>query len=151
MSDRAAGRGHAFERLIRLEPKARLTSGLWWITGYPLPIPSTVYGINAESCQHLLWHVARAARGVSQIFLLLFLGNGWADCAQIELRHDIFNCDNRFVAWTYRKTQNTTLFSRRPHSDNSETTKHLSFDSHRSFKFQVDAGFSNAPDVQDVL
>ena len=47
------------------------------------PIPSTVYGTNAESCQYLLWHVARAARRVSQIFLLLFLGNGWADCAEI--------------------------------------------------------------------
>ena len=47
------------------------------------PIPSTVYGTNAESCQYLLWHVARAVRKVSQIFLLLFLGNGWADCAEI--------------------------------------------------------------------
>ena len=47
------------------------------------PIPSTVYGINAESCQYLLWHVARAARKVSQFFHLLFLGNGWADCAEI--------------------------------------------------------------------
>ena len=47
------------------------------------PIPSTVYGANAESCQYLLWHVARAARRVSQIFRLLFLGNGWADCAEI--------------------------------------------------------------------
>ena len=44
------------------------------------PIPSTVYGINAESCQYLLWHVARAARMLSQIFHLLFLGN---DCAEI--------------------------------------------------------------------
>ena len=44
------------------------------------PIPSTVYGINAESCQYLLWYVARAARMLSQIFLLLFLGN---DCAEI--------------------------------------------------------------------
>ena len=24
------------------------------------PIPSTVYGTNAESCQYPLWHVARA-------------------------------------------------------------------------------------------
>ena len=47
------------------------------------PIPSTVYETNAESCQYLLWHVARAARGVSQIFLLLFFGNGWADCVEI--------------------------------------------------------------------
>ena len=30
-----------------------------------------------------LWHVARAGRRVSQIFRLLFLGNGWADCAEI--------------------------------------------------------------------
>ena len=47
------------------------------------PIPSTVYGINAESCQYLLWHVTRAARRVSQIFRLLFLGIGWAGCAEI--------------------------------------------------------------------
>ena len=47
------------------------------------PIPSTVYGANAESCQYLLWHVVRAARRVSHIFRLLFLGNGWADCAEI--------------------------------------------------------------------
>ena len=47
------------------------------------PIPSIVYGTNAESCQYLLWHVARAARRVSQMFRLLFLGNGWADCAEI--------------------------------------------------------------------
>ena len=42
-----------------------------------------MYGTNAESCQYLLWHVARAARRVSQIFCLLLLGNGWADCAEI--------------------------------------------------------------------
>ena len=47
------------------------------------PIPSTVCGTNAESCQYPLWHVARVARGVSQIFRLLFLGNGWADCVEI--------------------------------------------------------------------
>ena len=47
------------------------------------PIPSTVYGTIAESCQYLVWHVARAARRVSQIFRLLFLGNDWADCAEI--------------------------------------------------------------------
>ena len=30
--ERPAGRGHAFERLISLEPKARLTGGLlWWV------------------------------------------------------------------------------------------------------------------------
>ena len=46
-------------------------------------IPSTVYGTNAQSCQYLLWHVARAARRVSQIFRLLFLGNGWADFVEI--------------------------------------------------------------------
>ena len=27
------------------------------------PIPSTVYGTNAESCQYPLWHVARATWG----------------------------------------------------------------------------------------
>ena len=47
------------------------------------PIPSTMYETNAESCQYLLWHVARAARGVSQIFHLLFLGIGWAECVEI--------------------------------------------------------------------
>ena len=30
-----------------------------------------------------LMHMARAARRVSQIFRLLFLGNGWTDCAEI--------------------------------------------------------------------
>ena len=35
---RPAGRGHAFERLISLEPKARLTSGLlWWVPPSLLP------------------------------------------------------------------------------------------------------------------
>ena len=42
------------------------------------PIPSTVYGTNAESCQFPLWHVARATWGMSQMLRLLFLGNGWA-------------------------------------------------------------------------
>ena len=33
-----SGRGHAFERLISLEPKARLTSGLlWWVPPSLLP------------------------------------------------------------------------------------------------------------------
>ena len=47
------------------------------------PIPSTVYGTNAESYKYPLWHVARGACGVSKIFRLLFLGKGWADCAEI--------------------------------------------------------------------
>ena len=81
MSGRPAGRSHAFERLIFLEPKARLTSGLLWYIG--TPISSTVYGTNAESYKYPLWHVARAARGVSKIFRLLFLGNRSADCAEI--------------------------------------------------------------------
>ena len=40
---RPAGRGHAFERLISLEPKARLTSGLlWWASLLPCmgPMPN---------------------------------------------------------------------------------------------------------------
>ena len=47
------------------------------------PIPSTVNGTNAESYKYPLWHVARAARGVSKIFRLLLLGNCWDDCAEI--------------------------------------------------------------------
>ena len=47
------------------------------------PIPSAVYGTNAESCQYPLWQVARATWGMSQMFRLLFLGNGWADCVEI--------------------------------------------------------------------
>ena len=47
------------------------------------PIPPAVYGTNAESCQCLLGHVARAALGVSQMFRLLLLDNGWADCVEI--------------------------------------------------------------------
>ena len=36
--ERPAGRGHVFERLISLEPKARLTSGLlWWVPPSLLP------------------------------------------------------------------------------------------------------------------
>ena len=35
------------------------------------------------SYKYPLWHVARAARGVSKIFRLLFLGNRSADCAEI--------------------------------------------------------------------
>ena len=47
------------------------------------PVPSTVYGTNAESYKYPLWHVARSARGVSTNFRLLFLGNDWADGAEI--------------------------------------------------------------------
>ena len=47
------------------------------------PIPSAVHGTNAESCQYSLWHVARATWGMSQMFRLLYLGNGWADCVAI--------------------------------------------------------------------
>ena len=49
------------------------------------PVRSTMYGTNAESCQYLrtVWRVARAARRKSQIFRLLFLGNGWANCTEI--------------------------------------------------------------------
>ena len=47
------------------------------------PTPSTVYGTNAESCQYPLWHVARATWGMSKMFHLLFLGNGWTDCVEI--------------------------------------------------------------------
>ena len=42
-----------------------------------------MYGTDAESYQYPLWHVARAARGVSKILCVLFLGNGWADCVEI--------------------------------------------------------------------
>ena len=69
-------------RLIPLEPNARLTIGLWWVPPPP-PIPSTVYGTNAESYKYPLWHVARAAQRMSQIFSLLFLGNGWANGVEI--------------------------------------------------------------------
>ena len=73
MTGPPAGRGHAFERLISLEPKARLTSGLlWWV-------PHPFY----QSYKYPLWHVARAARGVSKIYRLLLLGNSWADYAEI--------------------------------------------------------------------
>ena len=50
------------------------------------PIPSAVHGTNAESCQCLLvltgtWRVL--PEGMSQMFRLLYLGNGWADCVEI--------------------------------------------------------------------
>ena len=32
---------------------------------------------------YILWHVARTAQRVTQIFRLLFHGNGWTDCAEI--------------------------------------------------------------------
>ena len=61
--ERPFGRGDAFERLIT-------TSGTEnpidkWSSLVGAPIPSTVYGSNAESCQYLLWHVPRAARAQS--------------------------------------------------------------------------------------
>ena len=55
--------------------------------GYP--IPSTVYVTNAESCQYPLWHVASATWGESQMFRLLFLGNGRADW--VEISHALGN------------------------------------------------------------
>ena len=100
---------HNYERarsakqvLLRIKGKSRVwaTGRPWWrfwetyISGTEspidkrsslvgIPISSAVYGTNAKSWQYLLWHVARAARRVSQIFRLLFLGNGWADCSEI--------------------------------------------------------------------
>ena len=47
MSGRPAGRGHAFERLISLEPKARLTSGLL-CRGEKILLLA-----YARSCQHM--------------------------------------------------------------------------------------------------
>ena len=84
MSDRPAGRpagrGHAFERLISLEPKARLTSGLlWWVPPSLLPCMEPMP--NHASTQCGTWRVLPG--GMSQMFRLLFLGNGWADCVEI--------------------------------------------------------------------
>ena len=80
MSDRPAGRVHAFERLISLEPKARLTSGLlWWVTPSLLPCMGPMP--NHASTHYSTWRVLPG--GMSQMFRLLFLGNGWADCVEI--------------------------------------------------------------------
>ena len=84
MSDRPAGRpagrGHAFERLISLEPKARLASGLlWWVTPFLLPCMGPMPNHASTHCG--TWRVLPG--GMSQMFRLLFLGNGWADCIQI--------------------------------------------------------------------
>ena len=84
--ERPAGRGRAFERLIALEPKARLTSGLlWWVPAPPSLLPCMGPTPIAETWQYPLWHVASATWEMSQMFRLLFLGNGWADC--VEFRH----------------------------------------------------------------
>ena len=80
MSDRPAGRGHAFERLISLEPKARLASGLlWWVTPFLLPCMGPMPNHASTHCG--TWRVLPG--GLSQMFRLLFLGNGWADCIEI--------------------------------------------------------------------
>ena len=53
-------------------------------TGSPIDKQSSLVGTpSLLPCQCLLWHVARAARRVSQIFRLLFLSNDWADCVEI--------------------------------------------------------------------
>ena len=38
---------------------------------------------HASTRSTCLWHVERATWGMSQMFRLLFLGNGWADCVEI--------------------------------------------------------------------
>ena len=76
----AAGRGDAFERLISLESKARLTSGLlWWVPPSLLPCMGPIP--NHVSANWGTWRVL--PEGMSQMFRLLFLGNGWADCVEI--------------------------------------------------------------------
>ena len=77
---RPAGRGHAFERLISLEPKAQLTSGLlWWVPPSLLPCMGPMPNRASTHCG--TWRVLPG--GMSQMFRLLFLGNGWTDCAEI--------------------------------------------------------------------
>ena len=76
----ATGRGHAFERLISLEPKARLTGGLlWWVPPFLLPCMGPMPNHASTHCG--TWRVLPG--GMSQMFRLLFLGNGWADCIEI--------------------------------------------------------------------
>ena len=84
MSGRPAGppvgRSHAFESLISLEPKARLTSGLlWWVAPSLLPCMGPMPNHASTHCG--TWRVLPG--GMSQMFRLLFLGNGWAECAEI--------------------------------------------------------------------
>ena len=77
---RPAGRGHAFERLISLEPKARLTGGLlWWVPPSLLPCMGPMPNHASTHCG--TWRVLPGV--MSQMFHLLFLGNGWADCVEI--------------------------------------------------------------------
>ena len=80
MSDRPAGRrGHAY-RLMPLEPRARLTSGLlWWVPPFLLPCMGPMPNHASDHCD--TWRVLLG--GMSQMFRLLFLGNGWADCVEI--------------------------------------------------------------------
>ena len=82
MSNRPAGRGHAFERLISLESKARLASGLlWWVWVPPSLLPCMGPMPNHASTHCGTWRVLPG--GMSQMFRLLLLGNGWADCIEI--------------------------------------------------------------------
>ena len=78
MSDR-----HAVVTLLRdlpLEPKARLTSGLlWWVPPFLLPCMGPMPNHASTHCG--TWRVLPG--GMSQMFRLLFLGNGWADCVEI--------------------------------------------------------------------
>ena len=60
MSGRPACRGHAFERLIYIYISGTVSPIDKRSSLVDNPIPSAVYGTNAESCQCLLWHVARA-------------------------------------------------------------------------------------------
>ena len=77
---RPAGRGDAFERLIPLEPKARLTSGLlWWVPPSLLPCMGPMPNHASTHCG--TWRVLPGE--MSQMFHLLFLANGWADCVKI--------------------------------------------------------------------
>ena len=65
---------------ISLEPKTRLTGGLlWWVSPSLLPCMGPMPNHASTHCG--TWRVLPG--GMSQMFRLLFLGNGWADCVEI--------------------------------------------------------------------
>ena len=67
-------------RLRAIDPIARLASGLlWWVAPFLLPCMGPMPNHASTHCG--TWRVLPG--GMSQMFRLLFLGNGWADCIEI--------------------------------------------------------------------
>ena len=81
MSDRPAGRGHAFERLTYISGTESPIDKRSSLVGTPSLLSCMGPMPNHASTHCGTWRVLPG--GMSQMFRLLFLGNSWADCVEI--------------------------------------------------------------------